>query len=98
MTFGKLVHISQLQVGDVVRPHRGLISSDIKPEPLGGPNDHRCGYDTMTVTTVTDSVVDMVRPYIASYGSKLETICHPGMEKVSGLHRDNNNLWYELLG
>jgi hypothetical protein len=62
--------------------------------PVGGPEDFRQGYDTMTVTEVTAEFVTFVRPYYHVYGDgRVQT----GVETVNMVSRLHGGHWYEVL-
>lgn len=95
MRYGKLLHISKLQLGDVVRMVHGP-GRTTKP---GDQDDFREGYDAMTVVAVDSDFVTFHRPHIELYQNDGPRYQHVecAIEVVSAVSRKHEGLYYELL-
>lgn len=103
MKSGQRVHLSELRVGDIVRPIHGIASESVyipflgekRIAPvLGNERDFREGYDTMTVTEVTNEELVFERPYL--HLDKDGKRSSQGIETFR-CNRSHSGLWYELL-
>lgn len=100
--FGKLAHISALNLGDVVRPCHDVQKIDDPKfkdnwyfgSVLGSANDFRSSYDCQTVVKVTEDLVYFARPYLYVYNK--EDGEHGGIERWHA-YRDHTGLFYEVI-
>lgn len=93
MRFGRMVHISELLVGDVARMIRD--TAGYKP---GSMHDFREGYDAMTVVHIDGNYLTFHRPHIEVDGD-MHGVSHVqvAVEIVDKVSRDHRGLYYELL-
>jgi hypothetical protein len=96
MRYGKTVHVSQLHVGDVVRPVRG--NSYPAQLKAGDTDDFREGYDAMTVVFRDEKYLTFHRPHVEIYdGEQRVNHVQVAVEIVGMVPRDHSGLHYEVL-